>query len=461
MKRVRFHSVAGEQEGSGFLMVLVLITVMSILIAAVLALYVAQHRFIRRDAHRLQARYAAEAGVYIAMDSLQQNPSWRAVEAVVDLPEGQTSHVTVEAFGGYVLIRSAAQYRRSRCTARALIGEVPPPSFENALQQWDGESGLHLAGTTAITGNIVVGRRGVKTKTFKRQRFTGRIRGAVFNVPDLQPPYFDSRFLQTAIEEAERYLRGASDPLLSDPKALPLARRLPSENRVYVASGDLRLTPADSLLLQEPMTVMAQGDLIVEGPIPLQPGTMLLAGKTLQIGKRVTGRDGLFFGREGLAITDTTRLSGQFFSRAYIRAAAAAYLAYPSVLYVTGERVVPDGSIVVEDGAVIDGTLIYPPMDPRPEVRRGRVRIQPAAQVRGAIFNAHETEFHGTLYGALLTRHFYFYESPTSYVNWLKDAVVNVEERPANYLLPLGFSPAPRLAVLRWDVFLEEAPRLP
>ena len=38
MKRGRFHSIVGEQEGSGFLMVLVLITVMSILIAAVLAL---------------------------------------------------------------------------------------------------------------------------------------------------------------------------------------------------------------------------------------------------------------------------------------------------------------------------------------------------------------------------------------------------------------------------------------
>ena len=342
---------------------------------------------------------------------------------------------------------------------RALIGAVPPPSFENAIQQWDGESGLHLAGTTAITGNIVVGRRGVKTKTFKRRRFTGRIRGAVFNVPDLEPPYFDRRFLQAAAEEAEGYLRGPSDVLLSDPKGLPLAKRLPSENRVYFASGDLWLAAADSLLLQEPVTVVAQGSLIVEGPIRLQPGTMLLAGKTLQIRKGVTGRDGLFFGRDGIEISDTTRLSGQFFSRGYVRADAGVYLEFPSVLYVTGERVIPGGSIIAEGGAVIDGTIIHPSMDPEPDVRRGRVRIQPAAQVRGAIVNAHETEFHGTLYGALLTRQFYFYESPTSYVNWLKDAVVNVEERPANYLLPLGFSPTPRLAVLRWDVFTEEAPR--
>ena len=461
MKRNGFHKVATAQEGSGLLIVLVLITVMSILISAVLMLYVAQYRFIRRDAHRLQARYAAEAGVYIAMDSVQQNPSWRVREIILELPQDQASRVTLEAFGGYVLIRSTAHYRGSRATVRALVGEAPPPSFENAVQQWDGESGLHLAGTTAITGNMVVGRRGVKTKTYKGRRFTGRIRGAVFKVPDLAPPYFDNRFLEAAVEEAERYLGRTAD--LSSPGAvgLPLARRLPSENPVYAALGDLRLTVADSLLFREPLTAVAQGNLIVEGPVHLQPGTMLLAGGRLQIRKGVTGRDGLFFSREGLEISATTRLSGQFFSRAYIRATSGTYLEYPSLFYVTGERVMPGGGIVAEDGATIDGTIIHPLMDPEPAVRRGRVRIQAAARVRGAIFNAHETEFHGTLYGSLLTRQFYFYDSPTSYVDWLKDAVINIEERPTNYLLPQGFSPAPHLVVLRWDVLIEQVPRPP
>ena len=456
-----YHSVLREEEGSGLLAVLVLITVMSLLVGAVLALYTAQYRFIRRDAHRLQARYAAEAGVYITLDSLQDNPLWRASDAPLRLPEGQESRVTVEAFGGCLIVRSEAQYRRSRATVRVLVGEIPPPSFENALQQWDGTSGLHVAGHTHITGTMVVGTRGMKTKTFKRRRFTGRIRGAVFNVPDLAPPYFDKQFLEAALEEAEHYLHAAPDASQRVSDDQPVAKRLPSENPVHVFVGDHTIIPGDSLLFKKPVTVVASGRLALEGLFHFEPGTMFIAGKGLSIKGKVSGRDGLFFGREGVEIADSARFSGQVFSRKYIRLSKGSYLAYPSVLYATGEAEMPEGNIILEDGTILDGTIIYPPMELEPSVRRGRVRVEPQARVRGAIFNAHETEFHGTLYGALLTRQLYFYESPTSYINWIKDAVIDSEARPIEYLLPLGFSASPRLEVLRWDVHLEDGVRRP
>jgi hypothetical protein len=440
-----------EQAGSSLLVTLVLITLMTAMISAVIVLYLAQYRFIRRDAHRLQARYAAEAGVYVALDSLRRNPYWRPVDTGFDLPEGQMSRVTVEAFGGYLYIRSTAPYRRSRGTVRALVGEIPPAAFHNAIYLWDTESSLHVAGTTRITGDIVVGRRGVQQSTFKRRRFTGRIDGQVHQVPDLKPPFFDA---------LERYLVGSPGSSPPPEERLPLAKRLPGENRVYLAAGSLRLTEADSLLLRDPLTVVARGDLTLEGPLRFQPGTIFITAQRLTIGGAVTGYEGLFFGRESIEMSGAVYLSGQFFSRKDIRITDEAYLRYPSVLYVTGEAAETGGGIFVEDGAVVDGTIVHPPLDPPPAIPRGRIVVEPAAQVRGAVFNAHETEFHGACYGALLTHQLYFYESPTSYVNWLKDAVVEVDERPIPYVLPLRFSLTPRLAVVNWEVHVEE-PDLP
>lgn len=456
MRRLFAVEIIREERGSGLLATLVMITVVAVLVGAVVALHLAQYRFIRRDAHRLQARYAAEAGVYIAMDSLQRNPFWRPAKTVMNLPEKQTSHVSVERFGGYLFIRSEALYRRSRSTVRALVGEVPPVDFHNAVYLWDTESRLHVAGTTDITGDIVVGPRGLRESTFKRRRFTGRIDGAVHKIFNLKQPFFDGRFLQGTLDDLERYLGGSPPTAPSVEEERPLAKRLPSENRVHRVSGSLRLTEADSLLLRDPLTLVAQGNLTLEGPLHFQSGTVFIAGQTLSIKEGVTGREGLFFGRRRLETSGRVHLSGQFFSRQYVHVAAEAYLDYPSVLYVAGEAAELGGGITVEDDAVVNGTLIHPPLDSDPAIPQGRIIVEPAAQVRGAVFNAHETEFHGTLYGALLTHQLYFYESPTSYVNWLKDAVIDVGERPIKYLLPICFARAPRLAVLRWDVYVEE-----
>lgn len=456
MKRFFPDRIVREETGSGLLATLLLITMVMVLVSAVLAVHLVQYRFIRRDAHRVQARYAAEAGVYIALDSLQHNLFWRGNEVFISLPEQQACRVTVESFGGYVLIRSVARYRRSQSTLRALVGEVPPAPFHNALYVWDTESSVHVAGRTRITGAVVVGPRGLKESTFERRRYTGRVGGPVRTVPNVAAPFFDGSFLHGALEHLDRTLNGSRETPPGETAGLPLAKRLPSENPILRVSGSLRLTEADSLLLREPLTVVVQGNLILEGPLRFEPGTVFIAGQVLSVRQAVTGRDGLFFGRQGVEVSGAVRLSGQFFSRKHVRVARGGYLAYPSVLYVTGEAAEEGGSIRVEGGTAVNGLLVHPPIEPAPTGPQGRIIVEPAAQVRGAIFNAHETEFHGLLYGSLLTHQLYFYESPTRYVNWLKDAVLDVDERPIPYVLPLGFSPIPRLAVLRWDAVVEE-----
>lgn len=448
------------EEATALPAVLAVVTVLTVLAGTVLAVFAAQYRFIRRDVHRLQARYLAEAAVYVALDSLQRNPLWRTDRVVVALPGEATAEVAVAAFGGYVLVRAVAQRRRSRFTLRAFVGEVPPVAFRNALYVWDTASSLNVAGTTVVRGDVVVGGRGVETSAYKGRSFRGVVDGAVFATPDLAPPFFDVRPYDDALAWLEARLVPGVPP---DPEAVShgeapyvAARHLPADNPVLWFDGDARVTAADQPRFERPVTVAAAGRLVVEGPLRFEPGTVFAAAGDLVVEGAVAGRGGLFYGRTGVEVGPGVDCAAQVFSRSRVRVYGDAYLRYPSLLYVAGDAAEQGGAVELADSAVVDGLVLHPPLDPRPAAVRGRVVLQRGTRVRGAVFNALETEVHGIVDGTLLTHRLYFYDAPTSYVNWLLDAAVAVGERPASFAVPLGFSEAPRLAVLAWESHVEE-----
>lgn len=446
-----------EEEGKSLLLTLVLIAVLTILVSSIWALYLTQYRFLRRDAHRLQARYGAEAGVYWAIDSLQKNPMWTTPGYDLSLPGDQRSRLTIEPFGGYIFIRSESHYRRSRSVVRVLVGEAPPVAFDHAVTMWDGTSSLQVAGDTHIRGDVVVGRRGLEQSTYRRRRFTGDVDGTVHAVDDMEPPFFDEAFLQRSVTMLDSLIDAAAalDGGEED-RHERVPYWMPTANPTYVVTDDLVLTEADSALFSGPVTVVAQGNLILRGTLDVKRGSILLGGNGLFLEGGVRGRGGLFYGRTGVRIEGAVRCGGQFLSRRFVHVGASAYLVYPSMLYVTGEAIAEGRTIWLEAGAAVNGTVVHPPVSPEPDIPRGRVVIEDGALVRGGLYNAHETEFHGTLLGSLLTYQFYFYESPTSYVNWMKDSRVDVSERPIQYLVPLQFREAPELVAFHWDVHGDE-----
>ena len=452
-----------EEEGSALITVLALIAILTVLVGTLWMVHVAQYRFLRRDTHRAQARYAAEAGLYLALDSLERNPYWQPADSLIMLPGGQPGEsrrvsLTVEPFGAQLYVRSVAQQRRSRATARALIGEVPPADFLNAVVLWDTESRMHVAGHTVITGDVVVGERGLRESTFQRRRFTGRVDGTVHEVRDLDAPFADFGFFTGAVDRAEDMLgNGLSDPVPTEPfDGRGLARHLPSDNPVWREQGSLQLTSADSTRLARPITVVATQDLTVEGPLALHPGTRLIAGGTLTLRHGAVGQEVFAYGRRGVVLEDTVQCAGQFFSQERVRVQDDATLSHPSVLYVAGAADVVGGGIEILDRSVVDGTVVHPPLGSPPTRPRGRILIEPQARVRGAVYNAHETEMHGTVIGSLLTHQLYFYESPTHYVNWLLDAAVEVPGRPETYLLPLRFSHVPVLGIIALETVVDD-----
>jgi len=444
MNHLPLSSRGQRTRGSSVVLVLVLITVLSMVFGLVLVTHLARHRLIGLDVHRLQARYAAEAAVYVALDSLQCDPAWRPTGPIT-LPGNQVAAVTVATFGGFLVVDAVVHDRQVRAEVRALIGQVPTAPFEQAVYLWDADGRLSVAGTTQVTGDIVVGGGGVQAASFRGRRFRGRLAGTVQAVPGLAAPAFDDTLFQEALAAAARHLAAVGTP-----SANVFGQAVTEKHPVYLFEGDVRLTAADSLLWATPATVVVTGNLQVEGAVAFQQGTTLIAGQTLGLRGAVRGQGGLFIGVEAVAVTGPVRCAGQFLSRKQIRVAGTAHLLYPSVLFVAGEREDAGGGLLVEGKAVIEGTLLHPAAHLVLDAAQAHVAVGPEAQIRGGLFNAHTTKLEGTLYGALVTHRLTFYSAPTRYVNWLKDVEIDVTARPAAYLLPLRFGREIRLDVLSW-----------
>lgn len=434
-----YYSLA-EERGSSLVAVLVVLTTTTLLFGSVALVLTAQHRLIRRDAHRLQAAYAAEAGVVAAVDRLSRDPAWRPEGEEGAFPGGFAGEVSVTPHGGFFWVAATARAGGETATARALVGAVPDSAFQAAVVLDDPSSGLVVAGATRIRGDLWVGEGGARTDVVDGRPFSGTVQGDVHALPD-PPPVLRYPVYEASLDEAD-YLLATSDVVLPGSPPLRLVR----------SPGDLALSTADSVLLHEPVLAVAAGDLSLDGPLSFAPGSRFIAGGRLSIRGEVEGIGGLFIGGEEVVVADFALAAGQFLARRRITVGRAAFLTYPSVLYAQGvtEEGRREGGITLRPNAHVSGTVVLPEPDPEPEADESKVFIPHGATVRGAVVCAGSLELFGRVEGSVLTRRFSADIGPTAYTNWLVDAVVDVPARPAPFLIPLADGPPSRLGVLLW-----------
>jgi hypothetical protein len=461
------------EEGSALIAVLVVLLVVSVGVGLILLIQALQHRFVRRDVYRLQARYAAEAGVYRALADLDRPRPLRTGYALRGVDQ---CSVRVEPFGGFVRVRVRARVHGEEVVLGALAGRRPPEAFEGAVLVGDEGAGLTLAGTTRIQGTVVVGRDGVVTRRLAGTPFTGRLDGPVQRRRDRALPAYDSTTYRRVARSADRLLRalppGTYTPTPTDRRArapedavspghdprsdstvvvpetvLPATDRL-----VRVVEGDVTISEADSTLLAHRVLIAATEDLSLTGALDVVPGSLFLAGRTLTVTGRLAGGDGLFYGRDS-SVVRGGRATGQFLSRHVAVVRGDAHLSYPSVVSVSDSS----GVIRVKGRAQVDGLVLFPFRASRKSGVRRRVLVGPEARVRGGVYSRAQTELAGSVEGSVLTHQFGFYRSPTHYVNWLNGATIRRGERPSPFVVPYGFDHGGRAQVVRWAEV--EAPR--
>ena len=441
-----FRPCTTSESGSSLVAVLGMVTILTALAGTVMAVQLAQLRFIHSDGDTIQAQYTAEAGLYAAIDRLQKNPGWRPENEVLHLPDELAPAVSIQPFGGYLRMVASGKKGVRNVQIHTLLGTIPPKHFDAAVYVWGGESRLNVAGSTHIIGDMYTGERGMRTHAFKGKPFQGVIHGEIFRQKTTAPPSFDNAHI---LDELTRF-----DSLWTSPPSLDHSSSYQTDpSKTVFLSGDAFISAADSLALAQPAIWIVEKNLTVEGPIRAAAGSVFIAGERLHLANEVLGKELLLYGRMDINAEKFQAGSIQLLSRGPISITNQSYLQYPAFIFSTGEYADDSPRITIENKSTVDGLAMFYALTPVANDKAAHVFIQSGSIVRGAVYCSASTEIRGIIHGSLLTQNTYFYEKPAHYTNWLLDASIDVSQRPKPFNLPVGFG---ELDVISWQVQRDE-----
>ena len=444
--------VINDTRGSSFIFVLILITVITLVFGIIVMGFLAQHKYILRNYHKIQARYNSEAGLYTIIDSLQKNINLRLNDVPLKLEWGDTCYVTIKSFGGFLQVNCFNRIKNQKVELHTIIGEKPNNNINYAFLNSDDRSHLTFTGDCIINGRVKVGKMGIQIRPFKGKKFTGSISGPVEIENLISIPAFHTQFFDEAISLFDRYLFIPPPGFLYfDNVQYSLASQISnSDNVIYYSDKDIEINNDNRFILDNIVTVISKTQVTLADSVHYQPGSIFIAKENIEIKDYVTGDLGLFYA-ENIDISMAANCSGQFLATNSIKIKDQAILKYPSVLYLKGIEMQGErsGSIELSGYSVVEGTIIYPSSTGFGIIDKGKIYIGDNVQINGVVYCANQIEFQGIIEGCLLTYQSYFYDSPTHYINWLRTGYIDNDKKRSSFCLPLFFSDTPQLGLIK------------
>lgn len=434
----KFHEIASDEQGSVLITVLIITLIVALFIGAVLGGIYLQSSFIQQDINRTKALYKAEQNIY---RYLQLGSSLDSLGVVRSLN-----------YGGFLVVHSSAEMGNQEVKIEALMGAIPDSVFNYAISLKDTNSALNITGNTLINGDVATGSNQVSTSTFKGFPFRGTFDGEAKKKNMLHFfPEFNAESIEYQLEKFESFFEedlnrfsanGFRD--LSDSK----------DNDTLFFEGSQDWEFSEGFVAPNKVVVIVNGNLTIEGSGNLGTYASYIVKDTLRLRGGIQGTHALLSAGKIIELSGEVSLFGQVLSRGKIELSGTSYLRYPSLVYSSSETYLGDEKEVIhlKDQSAIDGMVLYPVETRAFNQEQFRIKIDEGATVRGGVYNVGQTELDGSVFGSVLTRQFYFYESPTTYINWLKDAEVDYSKRPQNYVIPIGFSDSTKFELLDWRV---------
>ncbi len=428
------HEIWQKEQGSALSSVLIISVIILTFIGAILSGIVLQARFIQKNINQTKALYLAEQQVYEY------------------LAKPHLNHTNIKATfqSGYERLVSIARVGNLEAVLQVLVGNQEIPSFQLSTVVLDINNALTLTGNTALIGDYAISNNSITTSSFRGFPFRGTLDGTRLEdteTVDLElTKYFEQVDWYEVLFEGSRLNRFA----FHNKRAIQT--QLVEQDTLYV-SESLELELND-VPIRNPFVLIVEGNLTLSGTTELPDYAHIIVSDSLLIEGGLTGSFIQLYAEDYIRISENTMLSAQVLSEGTIEVGDQAYLTYPSVLISSKEAYAGGGfsSISVNDQSIIDGTIMYPIKPNLINREQLKVTIDTAALVRGVIYTQGLTELFGTVHGTIITDQFYFYESPTSYFNWIKDATIDRTQRPKDFVIPFGFSDSASFEILDWRI---------
>jgi len=448
-----------SEQGSALVVALMLITSMVIITSSFLMAHAARMRVAQRDLNRMQAFYAAEAGVYKTVARLSENQTVNFSQT----PRNESIHlfgdtnatISLSPHGGFLKIKSTVKFRNQTEEVCALVGQTMPPSFSSAITVGGVQHALVLVGDTSIKGDVVVGHGGVKAGSLKGVGFTGDklVHGKIEQVSPLQMPRFDDSILRQAIAILQKKQTQALQDFFQEDEMQIFANT--SDSLEFYLAGETDL-PAllDSVSKKSTVFLFSDTNISLRGAGKIQMPIEVCATGAISINGALSFDDAIVYSPESITVSGKSGGSLQLFTQNEIIIKENANLTYPSLLYCsthTTENKI-QGSVTLKGSAHVVGAIALAGFDSTARKIRNvsRVTIEKGTALTGILYSGYETAHLGKVAGSIVTNRFILYEAPTSFHNWLKDAKVDRSKLNRRFIIPLKFGDKIKPEVVRW-----------
>ncbi|MFO7889352.1 MAG: hypothetical protein R6V04_03330 [bacterium] len=459
LKRKR---IINEVNGSALVFALLMTTILAVICVLVLRMEFFRLAFISKKIHQKQAVYYAEAGIYKTLWYLSGHEGitndWRPVEESIEIFNNQKCYVTVKEWGAYLDITSRVNYKGISETVQVVAAEIPTSVYSQAVVLGNSKFPLVVTGKNRIIGDVTVSTEGVKTGKIEGKGFEGitPVQGRIHRRENPGLPFFDPTLFKNLFICYQNLLQYGRDCSFFY-QDIKITDKIMKENKpenIYV-NGHVLIT--DSLLsnsLTGPIKIISTGDIHVTDSIFIKEYVELIAAGNIYIKDQTSIDQGIIFAGEKVEISGQSSINAQVFTRGNIVIKEQAQVRYPSVLYCSGQVIdnVLRGNIIIQDNSQVIGAIILFPLEKERSYRNDEtfIYITQGAMTAGVVYSYHSVDLRGCIYGTVVTSIFDFYLHPTSYRNWLKDAVIDRTQLPDNFLLPLSFRSDPVYKVLWW-----------
>lgn len=437
-----------DTSGSALATVMLIAIAIFVIAASFVMGHAGKLRLLNADIGRMHAYYAAEAALYKTLWYLSghggRDLTWRPRQEEIATVDQQKARVTVSQRGGFLQIDAIAKYKNQVENVSVLVGQKMPNEFDQAIIVGGVDHALVLTGATEIRGDVTVGSGGVKSGTLKGVKFSGDrlVHGEVRKVtPPQMPPFDDSNMLRamaTAQSDLQAALTSEIEPGI---ERLKVAGQVDLDTLLDSVSAEMLFLFSDEPLqisgsrkIVKPITIVSSGRIEIDGDPELA--------------------DAIIYSQDAVIISGKVKGRLQILSDKRIVIKGNAKLVYPSLAFckpqVLDSRI--SGRIDLLENAQMSGTIALGRLNhgDKKLPNDSRVVIEKSVDFSGVVYSSNETTLLGTVAGAVITERFFLYESPTSYINWLKDARVNRLALPSEFKMPLLFGKKPQLEIVKW-----------
>jgi hypothetical protein len=442
-------------EGYALASVLFLVAVLSILCAIVLKMELSERKDILNAMDKIKSQSASDNGIVLALASLQYQPTTNSIFSM-SFNDGSTVEVEVYPWGLFTGVRSVGESHESKSIRSALLASSVTESEGSALVLGNLQHGLVFTGNAQIIGDVALGPMGVSTGSLRNYSaprsipITGKktTLSASQLSCDTVTLYHHVMLTGALIDRVYRSPTNQdnSSDEIECTGSLNLHQVNDSVEYVF-CSGSLSLM--DTIMRRgPPLYVVAQGavsfcpDAFLSGPISICSKDSIVVPPSVFITNCIlTSERSILF---------QSNASIQLFSPR-IHFSSNAVARYPSIAASVSFTDISGAaqSIQLDDGSRVEGAVI---MHRANEVSMDNavITLSPGATVVGGIYTDAYLTMDGTVDGYVRTFDLYFYDSPTTYLGWLRQGVIDRALLPYGLLKPLGMSGADTMRVLSW-----------